>query len=142
MADKQYTIKVGYSVDDAGLNRVKTDLKALQDVAQNLKLFGKGDYTREINALSNAFDKSANFSLNKFDSGKDKTMEGTFADNGFPNGPGRFTYKNTKYEGRYDLNARRCLFISNNRRAYSCNIVHTPRFNEATAKQYQTEVNN
>ena len=56
--------------------------------------------------------------------------------------PVRFTYKNTKYEGRYDLNTRRCLFISNNRRAYSCNIVSTPRFNEATAKQYQTEVNN
>ena len=70
MADKQYTIKVGYSVDDAGLNKVKTDLKTVQEIAQNLKLFGKGDYTREINALSNAFDKSANFSLNKFDSGK------------------------------------------------------------------------
>lgn len=70
MADKQYTIKVGYSVDDAGLNKVKADLKTLQEVAQNVKLFGKGDYTREINALSNAFDKSANFSLNKFDTGK------------------------------------------------------------------------
>lgn len=70
MADKQYTIKVGYSVDDAGLNKVKADLKTVQEVAQNLKLFGKGDYTREINALSNAFDKSANFSLNKFDTGK------------------------------------------------------------------------
>ena len=60
----------------------------------------------------------------------------------FPKGPGYFSYKGTKYEGVYKLNEERCLFISNNRRAYSCGISHEARFNEATATQYKTEVNN
>ena len=70
MADKQYTIKVGYSVDDSGLKRVKQDLQTVQDIANQFKILGKGDYTKQVNALTDAFDKSANFSLNKFDSGK------------------------------------------------------------------------
>jgi len=70
MADKQYTIKVGYSVDDSGLKKVKQDLQTVQDIANEFKLLGKGDYTKQISALTNAFDKSANFTLGKFDSGK------------------------------------------------------------------------
>lgn len=70
MADKQYTIKVGYSVDDSGLKKVKQDLQTVQDIANEFKLLGKGDYTKQVSALTNAFDKSANFTLGKFDSGK------------------------------------------------------------------------
>ena len=73
---------------------------------------------------------------------KERVMEGTFMDNGFPKGPGYFSYKGTKYEGVYDLNEERCLFISNNRRAYVTHISHEARFNEAEAKQYKAEVNN
>ena len=61
---------------------------------------------------------------------------------GFPRGAGFFTYKENKYSGIYKLNDKRCLFISNNNKAYRCGISHEQRFNEATATQYKTEVHN
>ena len=126
-----------YTNDEYKGDLTITDMNHGEPTGKHEYYWGDGDYEK---MLENGW--GIRLIKNKFDNDKDKTMEGTFADNGFPYGPGRFTYKNTKYEGRYDLNTRRCLFISNNRRAYCCNIVHTPRFNEATAKQYQTEVNN
>ena len=62
--------------------------------------------------------------------------------NGFPRGFGYFSYKGTKYTGNYDLNDTRCLFISNDNKAYRCGISHDARFNTATATQYKTEVHN
>lgn len=73
---------------------------------------------------------------------KERIMVGTFAGNGFPKGYGYFIYKGTKYEGTYDLNDQRCLFISFDRRAYKSRISHAARFNEAVATQYKVEVNN
>ena len=72
---------------------------------------------------------------------KERVFEGKL-EGGFPNGPGYFTYKGTKYSGVYQLNKERCLFISDNNKAYKCLISHNPRFNEATATQYKTQVNN
>ena len=62
--------------------------------------------------------------------------------NGFPRGFGYLSYKGTKYTGNYDLNNARCLFISNDNKAYRCRITHDDRFNTATATQYKTEVHN
>ena len=70
-----------------------------------------------------------------------EVMEGQI-EGGFANGPGYFTYKGTKYIGIYKLNNERCLFISSNNKAYRCGIGHNPRFNEANATQYKTQVNN
>ena len=70
-----------------------------------------------------------------------EVMEGQI-ERGFANGPGYFTYKGTKYIGIYKLNNERCLFISSNNKAYRCGIGHNPRFNEANATQYKTQVNN
>ena len=61
---------------------------------------------------------------------------------GFPRGVGFFTYKGNKYSGIYKLNKKRCLFISNNNKAYITGISHEQRFNEASATQYKTEVHN
>ena len=72
----------------------------------------------------------------------ERIMEGTMMPNCFPSGFGYFTYKGKKYTGRYDLNSVRCLFISNDNKAYRCTITHNARFNEATATQYKTEVHN
>ena len=72
---------------------------------------------------------------------KKRVMEGQF-EGGFPNGPGYFTYKGTKYSGVYKLNNESCLFISNNNKAYRCEISHNARFNEVTTTQYKTQVNN
>ena len=72
---------------------------------------------------------------------EERAMEGQFK-KGFPYGPGYFTYKGKKYSGVYNLNTERCLFISDNNKAYRCRITHTARFHEATATQYKTVVNN
>ena len=72
----------------------------------------------------------------------ERIMEGTMMSNGFPSGFGYFTYNGNKYTGNYDLNSERCLFISNDNKAYRCGITHNARFNEATATQYKTEVLN
>ena len=74
-------------------------------------------------------------------SDNEKIMEGEL-EGGFAKGPGYFTYKGTRYSGVYKLNNVRCLFISNNNKAYSCGISHEARFNETTATQYKTQVNN
>jgi hypothetical protein len=71
----------------------------------------------------------------------ERVLEGKL-EGGFPNGLGYFTYKGKKYSGLYKLNSERCLFVSENGKAYRCRIVHTPRFNETTATQYKAQVNN
>ena len=71
----------------------------------------------------------------------DMYMEGYFI-NGFPKGRGFFTYEGEKYSGEYFLNDKRCLFLSDNGKAYCASIDDSARFNEATATQFKTEVNN
>ena len=60
---------------------------------------------------------------------------------GFPSGPGFLTYEGTKYSGNYDLNGERCLFISNDRKAFKTQISHSGRFNEAINTQFKVEEN-
>lgn len=103
-----------------------------EEVGKREYYWGDGDYEK---ILAN------NWGIRAYKDGE-KIMEGTFTGRGFPEGFGYFTYKDTKYKGEYHLNDKRCLFISNNRRAYSCGISNEARFNEATATQYKTEVNN
>ena len=97
--------------------------------------WGDGDYEKIY---------ANNYGVRYFndDGDNDRIMEGTFAPNGFPRGPGYFTYKGTKYSGEYKLNDERCLFISNNRKAIRTRITHDARFNETTAKQFKTQVHN
>ena len=68
-------------------------------------------------------------------------MEGKLI-NGFPKGKGNFTYEGKKYSGNYLLNNERCLFLSDNGKAYCCSICNFPRFNEVIPTQFKTEVNN
>ena len=72
----------------------------------------------------------------------EKIMEG-YLIRGFARGRGFFTYDGTKYSGEYLLNDERCLFLSDDgKKAIKYNIVDTPRFNEATVKQFKVEANN
>ena len=97
--------------------------------------WGDGDYEKK-------YESGLGMRYYKGTDDKDRIMVGTFMDNGFPKGDGIFSYNGTKYSGVYKLNEERCLFISDNRKAYSCRISHNARFNEATAKQFKTEVHN
>ena len=69
-------------------------------------------------------------------------MEGYFPNSSFPKGPGLLTYNDVKYSGEYFLNEKRCLFISDNNKAFKVLICNDARFNEAIATQFKTEVNN
>ena len=94
--------------------------------------WGNGDYEKKI--YPNGWGIRYYAKKNYF-------MEGNLI-NGFPKGNGIFTYDGKRFSGNYLLNKERCLFLSDNGKAYSCSIIHTPRFNEAIATQFKTEANN
>ena len=111
------------------------DYKNGEKVGKHEYYWGDGDYEKK-------WENGWGLRYFKGDDGKDRIMEGTFMDNGFPEGEGNFTYDGKKYSGTYKLNEQRCLFISDGGKAYRCKISHDARFNEATAKQFKTEVHN
>lgn len=61
---------------------------------------------------------------------------------GFPEGEGYLTYKDEKYKGIYRLNEIRCLFEADNGKAYSTEIGHNKRLNEAIVAQVGERVHN
>ena len=68
-------------------------------------------------------------------------MEGYFPNKSFPKGKGFLTYDDVKYSGDYFLNEKRCLFLSDNEKAFSVHITNDARLNEAIATQFKTEAN-
>lgn len=95
--------------------------------------WGDGDYEKKINPVGWGV---------RYFADKNAYLEGSMQENGFPSGKGKLTFEGDVYNGVYILTNTRCLFVSDNRKAYGVTIVNTPRFNEATATQYKTEVNN
>jgi hypothetical protein len=69
-------------------------------------------------------------------------LEGIMHDCGFPNGSGLLTYDGDKYSGKFFLSEEKCIFISDGRKSFNMTITDTPRFNEAVAVQFKTEVHN
>ena len=94
--------------------------------------WGDGDYEKKINPEGWGV---------RYFSKSDCYMEGFLIDIGFAKGEGYLTYDNKQYYGKYLLNDERCLFLSNNGKSLRFNISNTPRFNEATIKQFKVEEN-
>ena len=69
-------------------------------------------------------------------------LEGIIQESGFPNGRGFLTYDGNRYSGEFFLKEENCIFISDERKSYNMTITDAPRFNEAIAIQYKTEVHN
>ena len=78
----------------------------------------------------------------RYCSGSNYYMEGVFPFGAFPRGKGFLTYDDVKYTGEYLLNEKRCLFLSDNGKAFRITICNDARLNEAIATQFKTEVNN
>ena len=72
----------------------------------------------------------------------DYYMEGYYSKRAFPKGKGFLTYDGVKYSGEYYLNENRCLFVSDNSKAFSVGISNGARLNEAIATQFKTQANN
>lgn len=68
-------------------------------------------------------------------------MEGIIEKSGFAKGPGYLTYNGKRYEGVFQLNEQRCLFISNDNKCLGYRLTNDARLNEATVKQFRNVEN-
>lgn len=95
--------------------------------------WGNGDYMKSI--------RPEGWGI-RYVSDSNYFMEGYYPKRAFPKGDGFLTYDGVKYTGAFFLNEKRCLFISDNNKAFKVLICNDARFNEAIATQFKTEVNN